>query len=430
MRRAALALALLLALLAAGRAGAATPCEPATWFDLENVTVECPVSGGGTATVSIPFAESYISSIPPQGGSDPGLERLELLQEKQEEIFLSLQPLAADLDDPIASDVRMNRGEINAKVSVEHGMVSLRLVLPVESLLCNGEPVDEEIPVDIQPIGDNGENPLASCTAGDREASRPLDWRIDLAPADDDAENDSGLAVEFEIEKDWGYNFHLDLDRQRWSTNLWRLRVTGSGVTNEADFYDAVKADFSWSYNRTYVAAAVARQPFTALWAGAYVRPESTFDGDDRDYVYGARVEVLANLRKLIGTDMGTGARPYLSLGIEQVDPAQREDGSSPDNYGRLAGELLWNFAPLERVRVEASWQAKYLLSEDDVAALGLDGRLQDKLAVSVAYDATGSGEFLPFLKITRGTDAPRFELVDEVLFGFAWNRLFPGERP
>jgi hypothetical protein len=138
---------------------------------------------------------------------------------------------------------------------------------------------------------------------------------------------------------------------------------------------------------------------------------------------------VIANLKKLIGTDVGVGTRPYLALGIEQVDPSKREDGTTPDNYERLTGDFLWKFSPLERVRVEAGWEAKYILSEDDLAALDLDDQLQDKLEIMIAYDATGDDEFLPFLKYTRGTESPGFELVDEVLFGFAWNYLFEGER-
>ncbi|HEV8580412.1 MAG TPA: hypothetical protein VGX68_15195 [Thermoanaerobaculia bacterium] len=407
--------------------GIAAECGPEAWFDLEAVDIQCPLADSKVMRLSLPFAESYIAPEPPEEGeADPGLDRLEALQSKQDKISLTLQPLASDLKPENPSEFRIARGGIDASFTTNRGIGSFRLTFPAGTLLCDGEPVTDETVVEIPPPGDD---PLVNCTS-ENEASRPPDWRIDVAPADDDAEDDPGVAVEFEIEKDWGYNFELNRDQQRWSTNLWRLQIAGSGVTNDADFYDSVKADFSWSYTRSYVLAAARKRPFPEFWGSAYFRPETTFSDDKRDYVYGARLEVIANLRKLIGTDVGVGTRPYLSLGIEQVDPAKREDGTVPDNYGRLTGDFLWKFSPLERVRVEADWTAKYILSKDDLLPLGLDDQLQDKLEISIAYDATGAGEFLPFLKYTRGTESPGFEVVKEILFGFAWNHLFAGEQP
>jgi hypothetical protein len=377
--------------------------------------------------ISIPFAESYIApEEPDEGQADPGLERLKAIQNKQAEILITLQPLAVDLETEGPSEFRIERGGIDASFTSDRGIGSFRLVLPANTLFCDGEPVATATTVEFQPTADD---PATYC-ATDGEGSRPPDWRIDLAPADDDAEDDAGVTVEFEFEKVKGYNFQLNRAKKSWSTNLWRFKVEGSGATNDANFYDSVKADFSWSYSRSYVADAVRRRPFPALWGSVFARPESTFDGDHQDYVYGARVEVITNLRRLIGTDFGTGTRPYLSLGFERVDPAKREDGTVPDNYERLAGAFLWKFSPLENVRVEADWEAKYFLSDDDLGVLGLDDRLQDKLALSVAYDPTGRGEFLPFLKYTRGTQSPGFELVDELLVGFAWDFLFQDERP
>lgn len=423
-------LLLLLVVLALAPAAALAQCDTSTWFEEETVDLDCPTGDSGSVALSVPWAADY-----------PNDRRVEALRERRGDISLRVEYLAPDLApetvDIPASDVVVNRTQVGIAIPFEdlrkrRAIQTLKLVFPPESLFCEDELVDEETTLEIAIADEEGNpQPAVSCLVpGGKEASRPLDWRIDLAPADDDAQDDPGVAVDFTFDKDWGYGFRIDPESRSWSTNLWRLKLDGSGSTNDADFHDSLTADFSWARNIAYVGDGLNGRPFTAWWWGAYVRPETTFDEDVRDYVYGARLEALFNLRKLIGTDVGTGTRPYLALGFEQVDPDEREDGTVPGNYERATADFLWKFSPFERIRIEVDWEAKYLFDEDDLAILGVDNRLQDKLDLGVALDVSGQRQFMPFLKYTRGAEAPRFEVVEEILFGLAWDRLFPGEAP
>ncbi|HEX5760059.1 MAG TPA: hypothetical protein VF121_12785 [Thermoanaerobaculia bacterium] len=423
MRRLSTVTTVLLTLVLA-RAAAAAECEPNVWFDL--IVVECPLDTTELTNITVELQAAYINES----------DHLKTLQDKSGEFAFDIEYLAPDLAPQRVAipqgDVEVSSAQIAVTLGDQKAIKSLRLVVPPKSLFCGDDLVEEETSLEIQVTDENGQvQPVVSCIKpGQDEASRAWDWNIDAAPADDDAEDDAGVAVNFNFDKQWGYNIHVAPNAESWSSNLWRLKLEGSGTTNDADFYDSVTADFSWSLNHAFLQ--LDDKPFTAYWWGAYVRPETTFEDDTRDYAFGARLEVLANLEKLIGTNVGTGIRPYLALGVERVDPDKREDGTVPANYERATADLLWKFSPfnLERIRVELDWEAKYIFDEDDLEALGLADHLQDKLEVSIALDVSGKREFMPFLQYTRGTEAPKFEVVDEVLFGLLWNRLAPGEKP
>ncbi|MEA2564057.1 MAG: hypothetical protein QOH06_5561 [Acidobacteriota bacterium] len=424
MRRSSATIAALLALALAPAAGA--QCETSTWFQTDQIDVTCPLTPSDLADITVQLQPTYFGQP----------DHLQALQNKSGEIALDIEYLAPDLApervvvDP--DDLVINADQLTVTLREHKAIKALRLVLPPESLFCGTDLVEEETSLDIEVTDENGDpQPVVSCIRpGENEASRPLDWQISAAPADDDAEDDPGVAIQFSFDREWGYNLHIGDKAESWSSNLWRLKLDGSGTTNDADFHDSVTADFSWSRNIAYLGDELSRRPFTAWWGGAYLRPETTFGDEVRDYVYGARVEALLNLKKLIGTNVGTGIRPYLALGFEQVDPDKREDGTIPDNYQRATADFLWKFSPYERIRVEVDWEAKYIVDKDDLAVLGLEDRLQDKLDLSVALDVSGQREFMPFLTYTRGAEAPRFEVVEEILFGLVWDRLFQGEAP
>lgn len=414
-----------------------TTCGPSAWFRTTKVSVKCPIGNPQQINVLIPWAPGYIT----QGETDP---RLQKFKEQSNQMILEVEHMADDLDKeriPLAGHVSANH--VQAQIDIPFKALgdlkaihALRLVFPADTFFCGKEEremlVPDETALDLQ-LTDLEGKPLAvdKCVGvHDNDATRPLDWDINVAPADDDTQDDPGLAVDFNFNKVWGYGFKLDPSSLSWASNLWRVKLSGTGATNDADFYDSVSADLSLSRNRSYVGDGITGKPFTAYWWGGYVRPETTFSDDTRDYVFGARMEVLANLKTLIGTDIGRGPKPYLALSVERVDPDKREDGTVPSNYERATGDFLWKFSPFgfNRIQVEAGWEAKYILDKDDLAELGLDDRLQDKLEISVGLDVTGKREFLPFLKYTRGSEAPRFDVVEEVLFGLLWNRLAPGE--
>ncbi len=428
--------ATLLALALLSLPARAVACELPTWFQVDKSDLECPDGREDKLHLLVTLADTYIAH-PAADEEQLAAKRLERLQEKRGEISFQVEYLAEDLapevleipvEDVLANRMRVEASLPFADLAKRKAIRSIHVTFPPESLFCGDTLVGEETTLDVPVVDDTGKLVVSCLEPEKQDASRPLDWHISAAPADDDAEDDPGVALDFDFNKTWGYAFHIDDKSQSWSSNLWRVKVEGDGVTNDADFYDSVTADLSWSRNRSYLGGT--RKPVTAYWWGAYLRPETTFSDDTRDYVFGARVEVLANLKTLIGTDVGRGTRPYLALGIERVDPDKREDGTVPENYERATGDFLWKFSPfrLDRIRVEASWAAKYILDKDDLAALGLDDRLQDKLEISVGLDVTGKREFLPFLKYTRGSEAPRFDVVEEVLFGLLWNRLAPGE--
>lgn len=423
------------ALLLLAASPLAAECTASTWFRDSKVALSCPIENPESVRLSIPWDRTYMATDQDR--------RLQALREKRGEIILKVDYLAEDLADETFTVEPGENDLINSLQIVvdlpfrilgdRKAIRTLSVVFPPESLFCEGSLVDEETTLEIQVTDANGAQPVVSCIAVEgNEASRPLDWKIDLAPVDDDAEDDPGVGVDFSFEKNWGYNLQLNRDNRSWATNIWGLKIDGSGATNDADFHDSVTADFSWSWNRTFLDLGDKpfKKRFTSTWASLFARPETTFETDHRDYVFGARIEALANLKNLIGTNVGTGTRPYLALGFETVDPDKREDGTIPDNYERATADFLWKFSPFERVRVEIDWEAKYIVDKDDLAALELDDRLQDKLDLSVALDVSGQREFMPFLKYTRGAEAPKFEVVEEILFGLVWDRLFQGEAP
>jgi hypothetical protein len=423
MRRPSTILAALL-LLAMAKVAVGEECDPSTWFQTDLIEIQCPLDAKELTNVTIELQTSYNTA-----------EHLKALKDKSGEFAVDVEYVAPDLE---KTRIVLPKGDVQIDNPIaiafdsDKAIKTLHLVFPPRSLFCGDELVEDEVALEITAKDEEGNpEPVVACVQPqDDEASRPWDWQINAAPADDDAQDDPGVAVDFGFEKTWGYSLHVAENSQSWSSNLWRVKLDGTGTTNDADFYDSVTADLSWSRNRAFIGEGIKGKPFTAYWLGAYVRPETTFQDDTRDYVFGARVELLANLKTLIGTDVGRGTRPYLAFGVERVDPDKREDGTVPNNYERATGDFLWKFSPfgLDRLRVETGWEAKYILDKKDLADLGLDGRLQDKLEISVGLDVTGRREFLPFLKYTRGSEAPRFDVVEEVLLGLLWNRIAPGE--
>lgn len=339
--------------LALARVAAADECDPTTWFKPEGATVECFSGDDEKVLLSIDLADSYLKEAPSE---EVGRQRLDALNGQRGKISFEIEYQAPDIA-PVtltvpANEIKVNKSRIGVALPLtdvpQHKLIrTIHVIFPPGSLFCEGALVEEDTDLGIPVVTEDSDaGEAAACLPGD-EAARPLDWRIDAAPADDDAEDDPGLAVEFSFDREWGYNARINPAEHSWSTNLWRLDVEGSGTTNDADFHDSVTADFSWSWNRTWLdLGGGLKSPLTSAWLGGYVRPETTFEDDTRDYVFGARVEALLNLRKLIGTDLGTGTRPYLALGFEQVDPDKREDGTVPDNYRRASADLLWKFSP------------------------------------------------------------------------------------
>lgn len=90
-----------------------------------------------------------------------------------------------------------------------------------------------------------------------------------------------------------------------------------------------------------------------------------------------------------------------------------------------MQGRFQWKLYPTDALIVEVDWEAHYVLSG---AAPGA-GRLQDRLDLTVAVATSPGGQLLPFLRYTRGADAPSFEVAEEVLFGLMWDRLSRRER-
>lgn len=409
-------------------------CDSDTWFDLDNTDAQCSIVGDDNfVDVSVPFVPGYFEG-------DAGERRMQTLIENRGKFALRISPLSEDLAaitlevlDP--GDVLVTRRNLVTSLDLADTRATSQrkdLIVPANTLFCGDELVGGAVIVPLH-MKDSDGNPQAISSCGPKqrsEASRPWDWNIHLAPADDDDSDDAGAAGDFNIEKTWGYGFKIDPQARAWKSNVWRFELAGSGVTNDSDFHDAVKADFSWARNKNFLASSGTKKPFKATWLGAYLRPETNFDDDHRDYVYGLRAEAILSARALFGTSFGRGVRPYVSLAVELVDPDKREDGTAPGNYERLAGDLHWKFFPQKSVMVELDWKAKYILKSEDLTVLGLDDHLQDRLDLTVVLKVSESDQFQPFIKLTRGEGSPTFEFAEEILVGFAWNHLFKGEKP
>jgi hypothetical protein len=305
------------------------------------------------------------------------------------------------------------------------GISSITAVIPAGALYCEDQLFDGEVAIVSVLELDGVTNIVTSTCTGN--GSIPADWRFDIAPADDDAEDDSGVAFDFAYEKVWGIDkMETNPAKLNWSQKQWRLRIDGSTATNDSDYYDLIRAEFAWSKMKSFVGEAVDRKFFTAHWYNFYFRPEATFDGDNRDYVFGASWEALTNLQRIVGSDIGTGTRPYLLLGIETVDPDKRDDGSVPGNYQRLTGKLKWKVYVMQQFIVEANWEGIYILDEDDADEMMLD-QMQDRFDVVVSAQI-GDNQFRPLVRYTRGEQAPEFNFVEEVFVGLVWDRLFSGK--
>ena len=112
--------------------------------------------------------------------------------------------------------------------------------------------------------------------------------------------------------------------------------------------------------------------------------------------------------------------RPFVSLGIEAVDPNKREDGTVPDNYERATGKFWWKFPVTKSVYFEAKWEAQYILDNEDAVNLMVD-RYTDRIDLAVSLAIGESDEFRPFFKWTSGQEGPIFQDVQEYLIGILW---------
>ncbi|MCZ6856071.1 MAG: hypothetical protein O7G86_19315 [Gammaproteobacteria bacterium] len=359
---------------------------------------------------------------------------MEILQPKIAESKIVVEDFRGAGDGPrvLAASVEKSTSTVagfSIKTPIEAGTAyqSISVVLPPDSLVCGdllfgGE---VELPTKLQKSG-RDVNRL-SCDEPDNTSmqSKDLSWRIDLSPIDGNNGDGSEAALDFRLDKTWGYNYKAADDNLSWSENTWKLLLDGSVASDNDVFYDTLKGQFSWSYKKYKLGPQAQGAVFPVYWLSAYAGPESTLDQNDRDYVYGAKAEALLNtggfLRSIIpGMKTNSSVRPFVSLGFEGVEPDKRDVGREPGSYQRFAGEFWWKFPITDNVILETKWQAKYILDDDDADALTVD-RYTNRIDVTLSLIMGDSDDIRPFLKWSDGEQGPVFQDVQEFLIGILW---------
>ncbi len=388
--------------------------------------------------LQVRFGAAYLDLLPKAHPDDPpkidrNKGKAKALFAREGQISVEVKPIGGDLSPlrivPGEDKVDITRTQVTVEVPVAEltkTASSISVVFPPGSLLCKDVPTSKEVLVAL-PKSQDGKS-LTAFSQRSNDATRPWDWKFDLAPAPKDAKEKSGVTFDFDAEKVWGFNLKIDEEEKSWSSAVWRLQFDATGASNDIAFHDALKVDFSWAWNKSYLGSGLKGKPVTAFWMGAYVRPEATVDVDSLDYVYGARAEFLLNTEALFGLKV-PGIRPYLAFGYEAVNPEKRKDGVVPDNYDRATGNFYWKAQAMKGVIFEASWEGRYIPDRADATRLGFTDRLQQRVDVTISLLIPGNEQFLPFLRYTEGETGPIFTKSEEVLLGFAWAHLFPGEQ-
>lgn len=394
---------------------AGSTCIVEQIFDTAFAQVGCTLDGS-EIEISLPFADSYLDE---SDAADMATKRTALAQARGVVVVVQSHngavQLVVDPRDVTPTQVTLRFG--HDQVSDLSAVRAVTVRFPPGSLYCGDEPNSEKTSVLLQ------EPTVLDCVQLSG-AAWTRSWDLELGEADTDDDGKAGVTGQWWYEQEKRFSVKVHPTEDLWSGRAVKLRLEGAAATNDSDFYDSLKGEAMLSYLRSAIGEQARSRAIPVWWAGAYLRPEATVNGDSLDYVYGARLEAMANLENLIGFDLGAGARPYIAVGYERVDPSRREDGGIPENYDRLAGRLKWRFKPHPAVVFDADWEVYYLLDDDDLDAAGFDDTISDRLDLTLSLELQEGAAFRPFITYTRGETGPEFEYVQEVLIGFLWQRL------
>ena len=408
-------------------AQAGSECDVSLVFNLNEVSAACP-SSSSDLDITLRWSDALRSDPDllkhTQDRLRPRLAESKVIVEDLRGTGAGPRILAASIKDSVSLPA-------SAKIAAprEPGKTyrSVSVVLAPNSLMCGDTLNSDEITIPLELREDGVNSTKLSCGGGANEAvqRKSLGWRIDLSPIDSSDGGSSEAAIDFNLDKTWGYNFKTGDDYLSWSENTWKLNLDGALSTDKNTFYNLLKGEIVWSYKKYKLGKDATGSLFPVYWLSAHLGPETTYDLDNRDLVYGARADAFLNTggiaRALIpGMQSTASIRPFVSFGVEAVDPDKRDDGTVPDNYERLTGKFWWKLPVTKRVYFEAKWEALYILDDKDAGHLMVD-QFTDRLDLGVSLAIGDSDEFRPFFKWSKGQKGPVFRDVEEYLIGILW---------
>ena len=405
-----------------------TGCDLSQIFDMDAVRAACPI-GGSDIDITLRWAQSMqanatrMQNVKDQLG--PRLAESKILVADFRSTGAGPRTLAASAE---RSTILPALARIVTRAETGSTYRSVSVLLPPNSLICGETLNAEEVIVPLQLIENAAPSTKLSCgpSADDGVQGKALGWRIDLSPIDNGSGDGSEAAIDFNLDKTWGYNFKTDTkDYLSWSENTWKLKLDGALSTDTNTFYNSLRGEIAWSYKKYKLGEKATRSLFPVYWLSAHLGPEASSDLNNRDFVYGARADAFLNTggiaRALIpGMQSTASIRPFVSFGIEAVDPNKREDGTVPDNYERLSGKFWWQLPVTKSVFFEVRWEPLYILDGKDADNMMVD-QFTDRLDLVVSMAVGGSDEVRPFFKWTKGQRGPLFQDVEEYLIGILW---------
>jgi len=249
------------------------------------------------------------------------------------------------------------------------------------------------------------------------------DHEISLAPADDDENGHGTLAMDLLLRGSWPLsNSRVSgvAGARVWHQLLAQATLESSVATDEEQYFDSTKLDLGFTWRST----SLDDRLFSTYRVTGFFRPESTFDTDTRDYVYGVRGETLIRMPTLPTQDRWSQIYPYVSLGAEVVDPETRPDAVVPGNYKRATGAFKWLIYLTNHVAFDIDGEVRYLI-DDDVAGIDRWTRRWD-MALLLQTGDNPESPWSVLMKYTRGEEPPAFEFHEEVLVGLRWGSAAP----